>query len=95
MDCGSGQINHWLNFGGDRGLHGWVNEQKNSIAVVTRPDRGVGNDPEPLGLSLHQQGPTFNNAYCQFDTKLSEIWGQYGRNDLPCPRTSAFFECFI
>ena len=32
--------------------------KKNTIIVVACPDRGVGNDPEALGLAFHQ-GPTF------------------------------------
>ena len=39
---------NWLNFGGDLGIVRWVNEQKNSLIVVAYPDRGEGNDPEPL-----------------------------------------------
>ena len=39
---------NWLNFGGDLGIVRWVNEQKNAIIVVAYPDRGVGNDPEPI-----------------------------------------------
>ena len=37
---------NWLNFGGDLGIVRWVNEQKNTLIVVTYPDRGKGNDPE-------------------------------------------------
>ena len=39
---------NWLNFGGDLGIVRCVNEQKNTIIVVAYPDRGEGNDPEPL-----------------------------------------------
>ena len=39
---------NWLNFGGDLGIVRWVNEQKNTIIVVAYPDRGAGNDPEPI-----------------------------------------------
>ena len=59
---------NWLNFGGDLGIVRWVNEQKNTVIVVTYPDRGEGNDPEPfffffffLGgwVVFHNQGSTF------------------------------------
>ena len=39
---------NWVNFGGDLGIVRWVNEQKNTIIVVVYPDRGAGNDPEPI-----------------------------------------------
>ena len=58
---------NWLNFGGDLGIVRWVNEQKNTIIVVAYPDRGAGNNPEPLFISFfsggwvvfHNQGSTF------------------------------------
>ena len=28
------------------------------VIVVAYPDRGVGNDPKPLGLAFHHQGST-------------------------------------
>ena len=52
---------------------------KKIIIVVACPDRGAGNDPEPLMLAFHQ-GPTFINAY--------------RGNDLPQPR-SALSKCFV
>ena len=37
------------------------------------PDQGAGNAPEPLGLTLHYQGPTFINAVMHI-VKLLQTW---------------------
>ena len=60
-------MKNWLNFGGDLGILRWVNEQKNTIIVVSYPDRGAGNDPKLFflggsgggGVVFHHQGSTF------------------------------------
>ena len=43
---------------------------KNPKIAVACPNRGAGNDPEPLVLAFHHQGSTFINAYCQAATIL-------------------------
>ena len=35
-------------------------------------DLGAGNDPEPLGLAFHHQGPAFIKACCQAATNLAD-----------------------
>ena len=57
------------------------NEQTNTVIVVAYPDRGVGNDPKPLGLAFHHQGSTL-------------LHWEYGSNDVPRPRRFALSECF-
>ena len=48
-----------------------MNEQYDSIIVLTCPDRVEGNyDPEALGLACRHQGPTFINGYSQSATSL-------------------------
>ena len=42
-----------------------------TIIALSWPDRGAGNDPEPLGLAFHHQGSTFINANCQAAMKLN------------------------
>ena len=59
--------------------------------VVAWHDWGAGNDPEALGLALHQ-GSTFINAYCQAATnQIDRDWRQYGGSELPRPRRSLRF----
>ena len=38
---------------------------KKQINSGSIPDRGAGNDPEPLGLAFHHQGSTLINAHCK------------------------------
>ena len=42
---------------------------RNIIQLAAYPDRWAGNDPEALGLAIHQ-GPTCINASCQAPTNL-------------------------
>ena len=44
---------------------------KNAIVVVVWPGRGTGNDPETLGLGLHNQAPTFIYMYI---VQLLQTW---------------------
>ena len=70
--------------------------KKVNNSYIAYPDRGAGNDPEALGLAFHHQGPTFINAYHQAATDMVNWdWGQYGSNDLPRPKRSAFSKCFV
>ena len=56
---------------------------KNTIVVVACPDWGAGNDPEALGLAIHQV-PIFSNAYCKVEKKP-------GLSRLSQPRRSALY----
>ena len=40
------------------------------MIIVASTDCGSANDPKASGLALHNQGPTFINAYCQATTDL-------------------------
>ena len=44
--------------------------RKLSIIAVACPDIGAGNDPEPLGLAFHHQGPTCIYVYRQAASNL-------------------------
>ena len=57
--------------------------------MVAYPDRGAGNDPEPIFFFFRGGGVVFHN---QGSTFLQ--WAIYESNDLPRPRRSALSECF-
>ena len=63
--------------------------KKNTVIVVTYPEHGAGNDPEPFLKIFFLGGVVFHN---QGSALLQ--WAIYESNDLPRPRRSALSECF-